>query len=649
MQEVGEFLKNLPFPYVVHKIQTTDGKITNFKFVDANLKFKKIINLDKKDLMGKKTTEIPNDIKRINLNWSSIYSEVMTKNKTIKLEKVTKNSKKKYRIEAYSPKKNYFITIFVDITGKTEIDNIEEKNKKLLENLSEQVPGVIYQYRIYPDGRGCFPFSSGNIKDIYGVSPEEVIEDHKKVLDRLHPEDYNHVIESIMESKKTLNKWEDEYRVILPKKGIIWVKGQAQPELLEDGSVLWHGYIFNVTDRKLQQFKTEELKNQFELAVKGTNDGIWDWNIKTNELFLSKRWKEMLGYEDSQIKNTFDSFISLVYEDDLSKVNDYIQRYLNGEIEKYSIEFRMKHKDGSIHWILAKGEALRDKNGVPYRMAGSHSDITKRKKIEADFKKNKERLELAIEAGEYGFWDWNIKTNDTYFSPTYYSMLGYKNKELPMNLNTFKQLLHPDDTNKVMSNIQKSIEARKSYEVEFRLKCKDGSYKWIMGKGKTYFNNELGVSKRVVGVHIDINDRKIVKERLRESKLRLKVAIEGTEAGIWDWNMIKNTVTFSKQWKNMLGYKKGEIEDSFESWKKLWHPDDVEKIEKTINDHLAGKTERYEVVNRLKHKDGSWHWIMTRGKLLRDDKNEPYRWVGTNIDVTKQKEVESKLRESEKN
>lgn len=76
----------------------------------------------------------------------------------------------------------------------------------------------------------------------------------------------------------------------------------------------------------------------------------------------------------------------------------------------------------------------------------------------------------------------------------------------------------------------------------------------------------------------------------------------------------------------------------------MWHPDDVEKIKQTLDDHLAGKTQRYEVIHRLRHKDKNWCWIMSRGKILKDADGKPYRWIGTNIDMTKQKEAEEELK-----
>lgn len=420
--------------------------------------------------------------------------------------------------------KEKLIESFVDISEKKATENLLKKSADLLENLSRQIPGVIYQYQIKPDGSGCFSFASEHIKDIYGVAPEEVKEDATPVINNLHPDDKDRVIQKILESKNTLEKWDDEYRVILPQKGEKWVRGVAQPELLEDKSVLWHGYIYDITEIKEEQIEMKRLKEQFELAVAGTNDGIWDWDLKTNELYLSKRWKAMLGYEDHELENYLATFMKLIYKDDVPEINDYIQSYLQNKISHYSKEFRMVHKDGTIKWILAKGEALRDEKGIPYRMAGSHSDITQRKEMEAVLKENQIRLELAMNAGEHGFWDWNLMDNQTYFSPTYYTMLGYEDEELPMNLEAFMKLIHPEDGQNIMPIIQKSITDGKFYEEEFRLKCKDGSYKWILGKGKTYFDEETKKPNRAVGVHIDINDRKIAEEELKRAKEQAEVA-----------------------------------------------------------------------------------------------------------------------------
>ncbi|MGM0444203.1 MAG: PAS domain S-box protein, partial [Fibrobacterota bacterium] len=262
-----------------------------------------------------------------------------------------------------------------------------------------------------------------------------------------------------------------------------------------------------------------------------------------------------------------------------------------------------------------------------------------------------EMLTAVLEGTGAGVWTWDIGTGNITVNDRWIEMTGYSRKELePLSITTWEELLHPDDAHISHGALQDHFAGRTShYDVEVRIIAKSGIITWVHDRGTVSEWNEDGSPARMHGTHIDITRRKLAEEELKEKEIRLSAAIEGTEAGIWDWNMNRNTVIFSKQWKMMLGYNEDEVENSFEGWRNLWHPDDVEGIEKAVNNHLAGKTKTYEVVNRLKHKDGSWRWIMTRGKLLRDENNTPYRWVGTNIDITSQKEAERKLRESEQN
>lgn len=277
-----------------------------------------------------------------------------------------------------------------------------------------------------------------------------------------------------------------------------------------------------------------------------------------------KFWK-VLGYNPDKMPHKSSAWQNLINQDDLKTVIENFSKHCENPNYPYDQIVRYTHKNGSTVWIRCRGVAIRDGNGKPVRMLGAHQDITDNKiiekllcekndEIEAQneefsqineeliqtnnelveannrIEETKIRLELAIEVGEHGFWDWNLNTNDTYFSPSYYTMLGYADRELPMSFDTFMMLIHADDARMVMPIVQHSIESGKPYEFEFRLKCKDNSYKWILGKGKSYRNDDSGKPNRAVGVHIDIHDRKklldelqIAKEKAEESD-RLKTA-----------------------------------------------------------------------------------------------------------------------------
>jgi diguanylate cyclase (GGDEF)-like protein/PAS domain S-box-containing protein len=129
--------------------------------------------------------------------------------------------------------------------------------------------------------------------------------------------------------------------------------------------------------------RLRESEERYALAVRAANDGIWDWNLKTNEIYYSIRWKEILGYRDDEIGNNIQEWFKRVHPDDLKQVQANLVMHLRGSTPHFECEYRIKHSSGDYLWALSRGLAVRDANGTAYRLAGSQSDITARKLAEA--------------------------------------------------------------------------------------------------------------------------------------------------------------------------------------------------------------------------------------------------------------------------
>jgi PAS domain S-box-containing protein len=166
-------------------------------------------------------------------------------------------------------------------------------------------------------------------------------------------------------------------------------------------------------------------------------------------------------------------------------------------------------------------------------------------------------------------------------------------------------------------------------------------------KNKIWTNDEINLLQTISNIISNAYERKQVLKKLEESELRLKLAIEGAQEGLWDWNNETGEVYFSDTWCKMLDYEPDEIEANVSSWEKLVHPDDMNEVMEALTRHLNGETEFYESVHRVKTKGGAWKWILDRGVVVqRNHKNEPARTIGTHIDISKQKETEQQLKDS---
>ncbi|NOU48927.1 MAG: response regulator [Bacteroidales bacterium] len=181
----------------------------------------------------------------------------------IKYANIQKRSEKKYLTSLVSERNEQ---LRIELVERQRAESDLHKSYDLLHKLTSQVPGVVYQYRLYPDGRSCFPYSSVGMYEIYELMPEKVRYDATPVFSRIHPEDREYIVESINESARNLSLYHSEFRVILPEKGLRWRTCNAKPERLPDGSTLWHGIISDSTDKKQAEIELE-ASNEFNNSL----------------------------------------------------------------------------------------------------------------------------------------------------------------------------------------------------------------------------------------------------------------------------------------------------------------------------------------------------------------------------------------------
>lgn len=157
-----------------------------------------------------------------------------------------------------------------------------------------------------------------------------------------------------------------------------------------------------------------------------------------------------------------------------------------------------------------------------------------------------------------------------------------------------------------------------------------------------------GVLEKIIHIATDINNRIEAEEALRESEQRLNLALEGTQAGLWDWYVQTEELIINQRWADMVGYTLEELEPvTLKSWQQLCHPDDLVQSDRLLKEHFSGKNDFYQIELRMQHKDGHWVWVMDRGRVVEwDQDGNPLRMTGTHVDITDRKEMERELREN---
>ena len=259
--------------------------------------------------------------------------------------------------------------------------------RKIIHNL----PALIW----LKDSHGEYLACNHRFEDFLGASEREIIgrTDYDFVNDRLADLFQKHDKEVIRTGILSINEeWitfaNDGQRELL--------EISRQPMYDDDGGLIGVlGIGHNVTARKASEEKLQKSEERFSLAMRGANDGLWDWNLETDEVYYSPRWKSMLGYEEHELAGDLSTWKSLVHPDDKDRVLTMVQDYLVGKANSFDVEMRMQHKAGHEVFVLSRAFLVhRDSDGKAVRLVGTHVDITVRKKAEVFDDKNAEILEM---------------------------------------------------------------------------------------------------------------------------------------------------------------------------------------------------------------------------------------------------------------
>lgn len=225
---------------------------------------------------------------------------------------------------------------------------------------------------------------SDGIYHIFGLEKDQFPATYDAFIASVHPDDRDFVQRHVDRAVHQNAEYSIDHRIVLPGGEVRYVHEQGEVHRDADGKPLGMlGTVLDITDRKQAEEDLRETKQRLELAVRGTYDGLWDWNVITNEVWFAPRFNELLGYQADELPNTFAAWESRLHPDDRGRTLEAVQLHLE-QGRPYDVEYRLRIKSGDYRWFRARGEAVRDECGIPFRMAGSIEDIAQRKDLERE-------------------------------------------------------------------------------------------------------------------------------------------------------------------------------------------------------------------------------------------------------------------------
>jgi PAS domain S-box-containing protein len=292
----------------------------------------------------------------------------------------------------------------------------------LLENLGHQVPGVIYQFQLYPDGRSRFPYASEAMQEIYELSPEEVCEDATAVFRRLHPDDYDRVAASIEQSATTLGPWQCDYRVVLPRQGVRWRSGTARPERLPDGSTLWHGFITDSTEQQLARVALRESEERFRIQVEHAPEAIVVYDVEAGRFAdVNHNAEQLFGLSRSELLTRSLADVTPPTQPDGQPSDVAAAAFIRAAVRGELPVFEWTHQHQSGRRIVCEVRLARLPFDGRVLIRGSITDITERKESQDALT----RIQAAVETSLNGVAMADLAGRLIYVNRAALSLWGY--------------------------------------------------------------------------------------------------------------------------------------------------------------------------------------------------------------------------------
>lgn len=455
----------------------------------------------------------------------------------------------------------------------------------------------------------------------------------------LFPDDHERVVAAINAALGGEVPYDVEYRIVRPNGDVRTI--HCCGEVLRDDNGMpcrMSGSVLDITERKRTEAMLRSSQERLRQALQASGIGLWDWNTETNVVALSEEWKRQLGYEKTELADTFETWVALLHPDDHGRAIAYVQEYVRNRQGEYRQEFRLLHKNGTYRWIEARASFVTEPDGVQIRLLGSHTDITERKQMEEAIREGEDRYRTLVELSPYGVFVFS-EGRTVYANHTGALLLGANDpKEIldrPMS-----DFIHPEHHDEVRENMKRLLTGSVSVHSAERVYVKmDGTSVPVhVEAARIMWNGRPAI----LVLFSDITDRQRAEDDLRRSHTFLRQVIDADPNFIYAkdregrFTMVNKAVAdcYGTTVENLIGQSDADFNPNWE---------EVELSRQTDLQVMNSSQECFIAEEKITDWSGKTRWLQTVKRPIVDTHGQAHMVLGAATDITERKQMEEIL------
>ncbi len=415
--------------------------------------------------------------------------------------------------------RRFFSAVIRDLGPRQAAEGEMRRRLEIQEQLAmvaASVPGAICSYRMRPDGAATMPFATAAVEDLYGFPPEALAADFSPVMRNVHPDDLGPLRRGLEDAFRDVAEWHGSFRYIHPAKGERRIEGRSLARVEPDGSVLWHGFVADVTDRH----RVEEARRESERLARSVLDSLPDHVAVVDEageiLAVNRAWRDFAGAIGATGVSEAANYL-LACERAIGGDRSFarafargIRAVLDGDIGCYEAEYAC-HSPAARRWFLARVSPFPGPG--PRRVVISHRDVTGLKLAEEAMREGEERFRTLADGISQFAWMADAEGGIHWFNRRWYDYTG-AGRDDPLE-EGWRPYVHPDHLERILSGVGRCIETGEPWEDTFPIRSRSGEYRWFLTRAMPVLD-PLGAVIGWFGTNTDITERKELEARLTE-------------------------------------------------------------------------------------------------------------------------------------